>query len=241
MVTTIELGPQEIRWCRVEQGRIVDMARQKVSGDPIAALRDMAWPGPLGPTKILIRHNDILIRSMGVAPGPRDKMERILGFELRSFVGEEQYPSMRFTFRSADNVVGNDVRALTLLTKQGLIDELTEAVKGHGGKLIGISHPLTGLFQAVERQAPENIQRPSIILHGESDQLTIVAMSDGDILGAVTHNPGTADFDGQDGQAIGMSLAGAINAKLRMLKSQIGMPNFTPEFIFLSGSFLTLP
>ena len=180
----------------------------------------------VGPTKILIRHSDILIKPLLEAPTTAEKMERIIGFELRSLLSEDQHQHMRFAFRPANNVVGNDVRVLALVTKQPLIAEIDSIVKSQGGKLTSLSHPFIGLAESIQHQLPEVIQQPTLVLHGEADQLMVMLMSDGDILAATAHNPGLAELEQQDSTAIGMSLAGALQSKLRMLKSQINLPRF---------------
>jgi hypothetical protein len=262
MLTTVEVSSRAIRLIRTDAKGIVDFEHfpVPVGGDPLQALENAPLPAPLGRVRVVLSHGDMLLRTMLQPPAAPDRLDRLVHFELQGN-GEE---AMAVSWFSAEVPGADDLRLVTMTTKQKLIDQLKRALVKHGGKLAALTHPAIGLYECY--RATVGLEAGSAILAdigGAHVHLALV--HEGNLVFIRTQTPGMdelvrgvaelrtlpeadaaalvaklgkgapADLHEAIKRQVGQ-IAGVLNANVRFAKAQLKFDALDPKAIWLTGA-----
>ncbi len=155
MQTAIVIDAGEIRLGRIDQGALIALERYPLAaaGDPLAALAAAPLPRPLGPVVAVLQHQDLLVKPMIQPPAPRDRLERIVRFELQSLAAADATDDFLYDWHiPATGGLSTEMRIVALVAKRSLVDQLRSTLAEHGGKLVGVMLPAEALFHAYRQQ-----------------------------------------------------------------------------------------
>ncbi|MFM2092312.1 MAG: type pilus biosis protein PilM, partial [Planctomycetota bacterium] len=267
MQTAIEITSRCLRLALVRDGRLADLVERPLvpDQDPVDQLQAAALPAPLGPVRVLIQHEDLLIRTLVQPACPRDRLDKVVRFEL---AGMDPAEPLLVDWQPVPGP-GDDQRVLALLAKRGLADRLAAALAGHGGRLEALTLPGSALVHAwTAQQAPADEQAVLVDVGGARIHLALV---DGGQPVLIRSVPGGADEITReiserrgvavaDAQAILAGLgagapedlldlvrshagqvASAITAAERFAKAQFRLDRFEPAAVYLSGAGAQVP
>lgn len=147
MTAAIELTSRCIRLAVVEDRRIVHLRSWPVpsGADPVQVLGTADLPPRLGPVRVLVGSEEVLARMLIQPPCPRERLDRVIGFELTGGGGDDA-PLADWTvvagFGSGDN------RILGLAVKRALSARIRQALAVHGAKPAAITHPAVAMYHA---------------------------------------------------------------------------------------------
>jgi Type IV pilus assembly protein PilM len=262
MHTTLEISSRAIRLIRTDAKQILDLEIFPIAPgtDPLEALLNAPLPSPLGKVRVVLSHGDMLLRTMLQAPGTPERVDRMVHFELQNS-GEEPIAVSWF---SAEVPGADDLRLLTMTTKQKLIDQLKKALAKHGGKLTALTHPAVGLYETY--RATVGLESGSgILVDVGGAHLHVALVHDGQLIFVRTQTPGMDDLiravaelrtlPENDAAALVAKLgkgapsdlheaikrqvnqlAGVLNANVRFAKAQLKFETLDPKIIWLSGA-----
>lgn len=262
MLTTLEISSRAIRLIRTDAKRIQDLEVFPVAAgtDPLDALLNAPLPSPLGKVRVVMSHGDMLLRTMLQPPGTAERIDRMVHFELQNS-GDE---SMAVSWFSAEVPGADDLRLLTMTTKQKIIDQLKKVLAKHGGKLVALTHPAIGLFESY--RATVGLESGSgILVDVGGAHLHVALIHDGQLVFIRTQTPGMDDLvravaelrtlAENDATALVAKLgkgapsdlhetikrqvnqlAGVLNANVRFAKTQLKFDALDPKIIWLAGA-----
>jgi hypothetical protein len=262
MLTTIEVSSRAIRLIRADAQKIQDIEHFPVPAgtDPLQALENAPLTGPLGKVRVVLAHGDMLLRTMLQPPSTPERLDRLVHFELQNS-GDEPVAVSWF---SAEVPGADDLRLLTMTTKQKLIDQLKRALAKHGGRLAALTHPAIGLYETYRATVPQETGSAILVdIGGASLHLALV--HDGNLVFVRTQTPGMDELVRQvaelrtlpenDAAALVAKLgkgapsdlheaikrqvgqiAGVLNANVRFAKTQLQFNALEPKAIWLSGA-----
>jgi hypothetical protein len=198
MSATLELAAGAVRLCAVEDGRVTALESWRVppGGDPLATLTAAPLPRGLGQVRILLHHDDLLVRTLVQPAGPIDRLDKLVRFELENLAsggadGEGQATALAWQSVPADG----DHRVLALLVRQRLIDRVRQALAGRA-VLAGISHPALGLYHDFHRQEPEH-QGTAVLLDVGGRCVHLAVVRHGVLAFIRTQQPGMEELTAQ--------------------------------------------
>jgi len=263
MITTIEVSATAIRLCRVADQRIAALERWPVpiGADPLAALAAAPLPGDLGRVRVLLHHEDLLVRAQIFPACPVDRLDRLVRFDSESNVTEGAEP-MSLSWYQAPVGGGGDAPVLIQLVKTRLVDQVRQALVPCGAKLDGLGHPALGLVEAFRAQDGEEaallldiggkyahlalVQGGALVF-----QRTITPAID-DLVERLAAKRGLARADAArlierigSGSpedlheliaATARTIAAQVTAALRFARSQLKLDAFNPTAIHLTGA-----
>jgi Tfp pilus assembly PilM family ATPase len=268
MPTTIELTTHAIRLCREERGRLSAVEEYPIAEgqDALQALAEAALPAPLGRVRVALHGPDMLIRTMVQPACPPDRLDRIVRFELANTGDREEVTASWHLVRAMGS---GDMRLLTMMAKRSLIAEVRQALKAHGGTLIGLTTPALGLFHSYRAMQIEE-EGASILLDlgGASTHLALV--QDGELVFLRSQSPGAEDLVAQVADVRRISTAAAldlllrirhaapsdiqeavrgaaaqiatlINANIKFAKAQLRIDSIEPKTVWVAGGGAQLP
>jgi hypothetical protein len=262
MLTTVEVSSRAIRLIRVEDQRISDVETFPIpsGGDPLQALESAPLPSPLGKVRVVMSHGDMLLRTMLQPPSAPERLDRLVHFELQGS-GDE---AVAVSWFSAEVPGADDLRLLTMTTKQKLIDQLRRALAKHGCKLTALSHPAIGLFESY-RATVGSESGSGILVDVGGANLHLALVHDGQLVFIRSQTPGMdelvrhvaelrtlaeddaaalvaklgkgapADLHEAIKRQIGQ-VAGVLTANVRFAKAQLKFDALDPKVIWLAGA-----
>lgn len=186
MLTTVEVSSRAIRLIRTGAKGVEEFEHfpVPVGGDPLQALEAAPLPTPLGKVRVVLSHGDMLLRTMLQPPSSPERLDKLVHFELQN--GEE---AVAVSWFSAEVPGADDLRLLTMTTKQKLIDRLKSALAKHGGKLAGLTHPAIGLYETY--RATIGVESGSAILADIGGaNLHLALVHDGNLVFVRSQTPG---------------------------------------------------
>ena len=262
MLTTIEVSSRAIRLIRTDAQRIQDIEHFPipVGTDPLQALENAPLPTPLGKVRVVLAHGDMLLRTMLQPPSSAERLDRLVHFELQNS-GDE---AVAVSWFSAEVPGADDLRLLTMTTKQKLIDQLKRALAKHGGKLVALTHPAIGLYESYRATVPTE-SGSAILADIGGTHIHLALVHDGNLVFVRTQTPGMDELVRQvaelrtlpenDAAALVAKLgkgapadlheaikrqvsqvAGVLNANVRFAKTQLQFNALEPKAIWLSGA-----
>ena len=262
MFTTIEVSSRAIRLIRSDGKSVQDFEHFPVpaGGDVLQALENAPLPAPLGKVRVVMAHGDMLLRTMLQPPAAPDRLDRLVHFELQGN-GDEPVAVSWF---SAAVPGADDLRLLTMTTKQKLIDQIRRALAKHGGKLVALTHPAIGLYETY--RATVGMESGSAILADIGGaHLHLALVHDGSLVFVRTQTPGMdelvrgvaelrtlpendaaslvaklgkgapADLHEAIRRQVGQ-VAGVLTANVRFAKAQLKFDALDPKAIWLTGA-----
>lgn len=147
MTAAIEITSRSIRLAVVEDRQLIQLRSWPVPAgtDPVQILGTADLPPRLGQVRVLIGNEEVLARMLIQPPCPRERLDRVVGFELTGG-GDADAPLADWTvvpgFGAGDN------RVFGLAVKRGLVQRLRQALAVHGAKLSALTHPAVGMYHA---------------------------------------------------------------------------------------------
>lgn len=261
MLTTVEVSSRAIRLIRTDATGVQDFEHFPVpaGSDPLQALENAPLPSPLGKVRVVMSHDDMLLRTMLQSPTSPERLDRLVHFELQN--GDEPVAVSWF---SAEVPGADDLRLLTMTIKQKLIDQLKRALAKHGGKLAALTHPAIGLYETY--RATVGVESGSAILADiGGTHVHLALVHDGNLVFVRTQTPGMDELvrgvaelrtlPENDAAALVAKLgkgapsdlheaikrqvsqiAGVLNANVRFAKAQLKFDALDPKTIWLTGA-----
>ncbi len=146
MTTSIEIAARAIRLVTVEDGKITELKSVPcdAGADPVQLIAGIL-PAKAGAVRVLVSNEDILVRLIIQPPCPRERLDRVIGFEL---TGGGDSDSPLADWLVVPGFGSGDFRVLGLAAKRGLVKRLQQAVQLGGARLEAVSHPAVGLYHA---------------------------------------------------------------------------------------------
>ncbi len=146
MTTSVEITARTIRLVTVEDGAITELKSVPCEGgaDPVQLLSGLL-PAKAGNVRVLLATEDVLVRMIVQPPCPRDRLDRLMDFELTGG-GDGDAPLADWLVVPGFGT--GDLRVLGLAVKGALVQRLTQALALAGARLETISHPAVGLYHA---------------------------------------------------------------------------------------------
>ncbi len=148
MRTSIELTSRCIRLARSDGLRIVQLESYPVApgSDPIDALAHAPLPKTLGPVRVLLHHDDLLIRPLTQPAMDPERLGRLVRAELGDLAGsDDPAGSMAVSWRMLPVGDGPDLRLIAIIARRRLLGRLRRALERHEATLDGLTHPGVGL------------------------------------------------------------------------------------------------
>jgi hypothetical protein len=262
MLTTVEVSSRTIRLIRTDAKGITDFEHFPVpaGGDPLQALEAAPLSGPLGKVRVVLANGDMLLRTMLQPPSTPERLDKLVHFELQNN-GDE---AVAVSWFSAEVPGADDLRLLTMTTKQKLIDQIKRALAKHGGKLAALTHPAVGLYETY--RATVGLESGSAILVDIGGaNLHLALVHDGNLVFVRTQTPGMDELvrgvaelrtlPENDAAALVAKLgkgapsdlheaikrqvgqiAGVLTANVRFAKAQLKFDALDPKAIWLAGA-----
>jgi Type IV pilus assembly protein PilM len=262
MLTTIEISAHAIRLVRADQQRVTDLEVFPIpkDADPIQALELAPLPSPLGKVRVVIAHDEILLRGMLQPPSPRERLDRLVHFELQGN-GEEPV-SISWHLVEAGN--SDDMRLLTMTIKQRLLNQLKKALAVHGGKIDSLTHPTIGLFESYCATQP-SANGHAILVDVGGTNVHVALVIDGSLVFIRNQTPGMNELVRQiaelrtlpENDALALvaklgkgapadmheliqkhagQVANMLTANIRFAKAQLKIDTLDPKTIYVAGA-----
>lgn len=264
MLTAIEIASRSIRLCQIQDRRVVALESYPVPADmdPIEVLQSVPLPTGIGKVRVVIHHEDVLVRALVQPPCDAERMERVVRFELGNSAGNEP---VLFAWRRINNITeGEDLRVLAVVAKERFIRRLREALHHHGASLASVQHPAVALFQAW-RARGNNEKETCLLADVGGSQVHLALVHEGELIFVRSQSPGMDEMVKQvmalrgiaEADAITLvsqigknmpgdlqelirkqatSLASALSANVRFARAQLQVERIEPISIWLSGS-----
>ncbi len=146
MTVSVEIAARSIRLVAIEDGVITELKTMQLEAgaDPVQLLPGML-PAKAGGVRVLLATEDVLVRMIVQPPCPRDRLERLMAFELTGG-GEADAPLADWLV--VPGFGSGDFRVLGLAVKRGLVQRLQQAMALAGARLEAVTHPAVGLYHA---------------------------------------------------------------------------------------------
>ncbi len=263
MTTTLELTSGAIRLCRTKDGRITALDHWPVpdGADPVAALSAVPLPSGLGRIRVVLAHDDLMLRALVQPPCPPERLDRLVHFELTSAADQDGPVSV--SWHLAKSLPG-DFRILALVAKTRLIDRLRQALSIHGARIATVTHPAIGLAQTMRAQEAAG-PGPWVVLDVGGKQVHFAIVQDGELLFARSVSPGLDELVKAVAERRGVGepdarkliaklgrgapddlkelvakaagqIALLITANLRFARAQLGVDKLEPQAVLLAGA-----
>lgn len=268
MPVAIDITDHDIRLARIDNGRLLHLEGYPIPADvdPLTALANAPLPHPLGAVRVSISHPDMLLRVMLQPPAPRERMARIIQFDVQNLGGGEE---MLVNWHIPGIGGTGDARVLAQLAKRQLIDRLQEALAQHQGRLESLIDPAVAQFLAFQRNGLTD-QGTQVLIDCGNEALHLVIMQDGDLIFYRTHKPGfdellddAMELRGVDRDSAdrllrklgsgapddlknlirrqGQSVATTINNNIRFAKTQLKLQDLQLDAVYITGKAARLP
>ncbi len=269
MTTTIELTSSAVRLCRFDDQRLVQLESWPVAEgqDPIAVLRAAPLPPELGKVRVVLAHDELLLRTMVQPPCPLDRLDRIVRFDLEAAGGEAD--PIAIAWHRVKAGLGDDFRILALVTKRKLIAQINEALAVHGAKAAAVTAPPLGLWHAL-RQQESTLTDPVAVVDVGGARIHLCLVQDGELLFLRSVTPGLEELVKQVAELRSLAttdarpmiaklgsrtpadlqelidrqaglVATAISNNLRFAKAQLHLDRFEPKYLYLAGAGAQAP
>jgi hypothetical protein len=146
MTAAVEITARALRLVVTEEGRITHMRSVPLDtgADPVQVLAGIL-PAGCGGVRVLVANEDVLVRMIIQPPCPRERLDRVIGFEMTGG-GDGEVPLADWTV--VPGFGAGDFRVLSLAIKRQLIQRLRQALRLAGARLEAVSHPAVGLYHA---------------------------------------------------------------------------------------------
>lgn len=147
MTIAVELTARAVRVARVENGhlRLLRTVAVEPGADPVQVLASALPPKP-GSVRVMAANEEVLVRMLVQPPCPRDRLDRLLHFEMTGGSEGDDAPLADWTL--VPGFGSGDYRILGLAVKRALVDRLRQAVLLAGGRLDAVTHPAVGMYHA---------------------------------------------------------------------------------------------
>jgi hypothetical protein len=142
----IEIAARCIRLVAVEDGAITQLKVLpcEAGTDPVQLLPTIL-PAKSAVVRVLIANEDVLVRMLVQPPCPRERLDRVVGFELTGG-GDDDAPLTDWAL--VPGFGNGDFRVLGLAVKRALVRRLQQALQLSGARLDAVTHPGVGLYHA---------------------------------------------------------------------------------------------
>lgn len=146
MSVAIEIAARSIRLAVVENGVVTQLKTVACDAgtDPVQLLPSIL-PAKAGGVRILLSNEDMLVRMLIQPPCPRERLDRVVGFELTGG-GDDDAPLTDWAL--VPGFGSGDFRILGMAVKRALVRRLQQALQLAGARLECVSHPAVGLYHA---------------------------------------------------------------------------------------------
>ena len=147
MTAAIEITSRSLRLVVVEDRQLVQLRSWPIpaGADPVKSLGTIDLPPRLGPVRVLIGNEEVLARLLLQPLCPRERLDRVVGFEL-SGGGDAEAPLADWTV--VPGFGSGDHRVFGLAVKRALVQRLRQALAVHGARLAALTHPAVGMYHA---------------------------------------------------------------------------------------------
>jgi hypothetical protein len=240
MPTTIEVTASAIRLCVHADQRIISLDSWPVppGADPVVALAAAPLPDDLGKVRVLLHHDDLLIRTLIQPACPPERLDKLVRFELGSLSapGSAETPPSAISWHLVP-VAGSDgdLRVLAQVTRSRLVDRVRQALAARGARLAALSHSGLGLFHSFKAQVPEH-QGVAVLVDVGGAHVHLALVRDGCLIFLRTHVPGMDELVRQVAARRGLAEADAM-ALTRRITS--GSPEDLKELIAAQAGALS--
>lgn len=156
MLSAIEVTASWIRLVAVRDGRITALEQWPVpiGADPLAVLASAPLPPGLGRVRVVLHHEDLLVRAQVMPNGPQERLDRLVRFDALSSMAEGSDP---MTVAWCQAPVGDgDARVLVQLCKRRLIERVRQALDPAGARPAALLHPALGLVEVLRVAEPDH-------------------------------------------------------------------------------------
>jgi len=153
MRTCIEITDHLIRFCQIDQERIVRLERwpRPASLGPVACLERAPLPDRLGPVTVLVDDAGLSTRTVQVPFGSDSRISKAIQLDVRTTIGEEADQCL-IDWQPGITVEGGDQPLMVLVARRQLIGGLQRVLRRFGGSLQHLSTPAVGLAAATTGQ-----------------------------------------------------------------------------------------
>lgn len=227
MLTAIEIASRTIRLCQIQDQRVVALETFPVPADmdPIDVLETVPLPAGITKVRVVVHHEDVLVRALVQPPCDPDRLERVVRFELGNTAGNE--PVLFAWKRNANLTEGEDLRVLAVVAKTRFVNRLKQALRRHGVALASIQHPAVAMYQAWRARGVVG-QETCLLIDVGGQQMHLAIIHEGELVFVRSQSPGMDELVKQVA-----ALRGVPEADAATLVSQIGknMPGDLAELI----------
>jgi hypothetical protein len=181
MPTAIELSSSAVRLVQIEAGRLVQLTQWPVAADadPFRVLAAAPVPPGLGRVRLVLQHDDMLLRPMLQPPCPPDRLDRIVRFELQTGASDDP---VAIAWHQVEGLGGDDLRVLALVAKEQLIAQARTALAAHGAQLAALVPTPLALYHAWLAQVPATERdAPAVLLDAGGRRLHICLVDQGGV------------------------------------------------------------
>jgi hypothetical protein len=146
VTVAVEITSRCLRLAAVEDGTITELKELPIEpgSDPVQLLPTIL-PARSGGVRVLLANEEMLVRMIIHPPCPRERLDRIIGFELTGG-GEDDAPLADWAV--VPGFGSGDLRVLGLAVKRPLVKRIQQALDLAGARLEAVTHPAVGLYQA---------------------------------------------------------------------------------------------
>lgn len=227
MLTAIEIASRTIRLCQIHDRRVVTLESYPVPADmdPIDVLQTVPLPGGISKVRLVVHHEDVLVRALVQPPCDTERLERVVRFELGNTAGNEP---VLFAWKRHTNLTeGEDLRVLAVVAKTRFVNRLKQVLGHHGVTLSSIQHPAVALFQAWRARGVGD-KETCLLIDVGGQQMHLALIHDGELVFVRSQSPAMDELVKQVA-----ALRGVPEADAATLVSQIGknMPGDLAELI----------
>lgn len=227
MLTAIEIASRTIRLCQIQDRRVVTLESYPVPADmdPIEVLQTVPLPAGIAKARVVVHHEDVLVRALVQPPCAPDRLERVVRFELGNTAGNE--PVLYAWKRNAQLTQGEDLRVLAVVAKTRFVNRLKQALSHHGVTLAAIQHPAVAMYQAWRARGVAG-KESCLLIDVGGQQMHLALILDGELVFVRSQSSAMDELVKQV-----VTLRGVPESDAAMLVSQIGknMPGDLAELI----------
>ena len=146
MSTCVEITALSLRLVTVVDGAIAELKSMTCEAgiDPVQLLPSIL-PPKAGNVRVLLSTADCLVRMIVQPPCARDRLDRLMEFELTGGGGDD---APLADWLVVPGFGSGDVRVLGWAVKRALVQRLTQSLALAGARLEAIAHPAIGLYHA---------------------------------------------------------------------------------------------